>query len=278
MSALKGHIVTAVNQAGVDESGNRDAVTAFGLPGTGSTKPSMSSCHFNVHAAVYDDLSVYIGLDGCIADPVAKNDYPVIFIARADDWNWSWGGSSINVPSNSGSWTSTINAGDGSAAASPPAGYWGHGMTADAAATGSSTNRGWFVWNFSCGNPASDNSGGAGPGYKLVGSLTDFHGNDQNQDGYIYLSGTGSYQMDNPTYPDPVRITIPGFLAYLDYYPFAVLKSGSWKSCNREGGSTTIRKSGAWRDVKNVAVGTGDNHAFIRDGSSWTAAPEIGGK
>lgn len=278
MSSLKGHIVTAVNQAGVDESGNTGAITSFGLPGTGSVRPSMSSCHFNVHAAVYEDLSVYIGIDGCIADPVTKNNYPVIFIARADDWSWSWGSGSINIPSNSGSWSSTIDANDGSAAASPPAGYWGHGMSADDAASTGSPGRGWFVWNFSCGDPAADNSGGAGSGYKRVGLLTDFHGNDENQDGYIYLSGTGSYEMDNPTYPDPVMITIPGFLAFLDYFPFAVRKSGTWMSCNRDGGSTTIRKGGSWRDVKNIARGTGDNQAFIRSGSAWSVAPEIGDK
>lgn len=279
MAQLRGHVNVRVDQAGEDESHIDNVTTCFALPGQGTIKASASSCHFNVHAAVYDDLSVYIGINGQISDPVtAAAGYSVRMCANPNDWDWVYTGGQLVGPTGAANWTATIDATDGSASRAPS---WASGQTANQASSwqgGSATGKGWFIWNFSCGDPASDNSGGAGSGYMRAGLLTDFHGNDQNQDGYLYLGGTGTYSVNDPIYPDPIRITIPGFMAFLDYYPFAVRKSGQWMSCNREGGSTTIRKSGSWRDVKNVAVGEGNDNAFILSGGAWSVAPEIGAK
>lgn len=57
-----------------------------------------------------------------------------------------------------------------------------------------------------------------------------------------------------------------------DYYPGARRTSGSWASCNRQGGSTRRREGGVWADVKN---GRDTNTAFRRAGS-WVPVPEYG--
>ena len=273
MAELRGHITVRVDQAGDDEAQSTDTTTAFGLPGSNGIPASMSSCHFDVHVAVYDDLSVYVGFNGQISDPVVEADYEVRMTVNPDDWAWQLSGGSLVGPSGATNWNDTIGAHSDTGGPS-----WAGGRTATQAAawtTGGSPRR-WFLWNFSCGNPSQQSP--AGSGYQYVGLLTSFHGNDQNQDGYLYIGGTGTYQLDDPLYPDPMRITVPGFLAFLDYFPWAIRKSGSWMSCNRSGGSLTIRKSGSWRDVKNIATGTGDNKAFYRQGSNWAVAPEIGAK
>ena len=93
----------------------------------------------------------------------------------------------------------------------------------------------------------------------------------------MWIGGTGTYEAVNPNYPSPVWIKVPGFIEFLDYFPFAIRKSGTMQSCNRNGGSVKIRKSGSWRDVKNVAVGdSSKNKAFVRKSNQWKVAPKIG--
>lgn len=276
MSQLRGTVHVRLDQAGEDEAKDNNVRTCFGLPGNNGVQASMSSCHFDAYVAVYDDLSVYLGINGEISDPVVASHYEVILCVSPDDWEWQYYGGSLHGPSSN--WSADVQAYDGSGSNAPS---WAGGQSARDASRHPASGRtyGWFRWQFSCSStPNSDNASGAGNGYIYIGKLTDYHGNDQDQDGYIYLGGTGTYYVEDPLYPDPYRITVPGFMRFLDYYPFAVRKSGQWMSCNRSGGSTTIRKSGSWRDVKNVVVGQGNDHAFIRSGSSWEVAPEIGSK
>lgn len=276
MANLEGHIIVPVNQKGDDEANTTRATTCFGLPGYGGIPASMSSCHFDVHVAIYDSNNVYLGLDGCIMDPVVPETYPVRLTANAKDWNWRYSGGQLVGPSGDANWTANINANDGSAAASPPAGYWGHGETAAQAATqAGGAAQGWFVWEFSCSDPPQTASG-TPAGYRYCGKLTEFEASDTGDDGFIYLGGTGTYSVNDPIYPNPVKIKVPGFMRYLDYYPWAIRKSSKWMSCNRSGGSLTIRKSGSWRDVKNVEIGEGSNDAYYRSGTNWKVAPKIG--
>ena len=95
--------------------------------------------------------------------------------------------------------------------------------------------------------------------------------------GTIYLNFPVTYEKtsgvtDSMTLAStPVSVDVTTLLAY---YPWAIRKSGSWKSCNRDDGHFRIRK-GSWRDVLNYQSGTGDNDAHYRDGSAWKRSPLI---
>lgn len=278
MSKLMGHIDTVVNQAGDDEAQSTSVTTLFGLPGAGRKRASMSSVHFTVRTLVYDDMRCYMGFSGEISDAVAaSSSYPVQLNANASDWNWAYTGGHLVGPTGGAVWTADLNCTNGTGANAPS---WAGGKSAhDASQDKGSYTYGWFRWIFSYSDPPQTIAGtevDLPQGYKYIGQLTQFGGSGNKQDGIVYLGGTGSYSVNDPLYPDPLPITIPGFLQYLDYYPFAIRKSGTMQSANRTGGSTRIRKSGSWRDVKNVAAGTGNDKAFVRTGGSWVKAPKIG--
>lgn len=88
------------------------------------------------------------------------------------------------------------------------------------------------------------------------------------------------YQHTNQGVTDPITLgSTPVTLdisQLVDYYPFAIRKSGVMQSANRSGGSTLIRKSGSWRAVRNADVPGYDNKAFVRQGGTWVRAPRIG--
>lgn len=100
--------------------------------------------------------------------------------------------------------------------------------------------------------------------------------------GVMYVSVMGSYGVSNPVYANPAPILFPSsfdpHVFDVAYYPFAIRKDGSWKSANRTGGSTTIRKSSSWRDVKNHTEESeaGNNKGFYRSGGKWVKAPLLG--
>lgn len=71
----------------------------------------------------------------------------------------------------------------------------------------------------------------------------------------------------------PFQVDITNFL---DYYPGAIRKSGRWMSCNRPGGGAFIRKSGSWRDVKNIPSESSDNDGLIRKSNKWVRSEKIG--
>ena len=254
MATVTGKVNTSVSQSASSPP------TCFGLPGANGIQNSWSNCNFTVRAVVLDNYRCYIGLDGSVTDQVYANEYYVIMVANKRDWSWKYSGDQIVVP-------------DGAATIKR--------STIDI--PGTYPDRGQFKWDFSCTDLAIGTDCGSDygtylsdRGYRYVGQLQDLGGSGDDKNGYIWLSGTGTYHVDDPIYPNPVRITIPGFLEYLDYYPWAIRKSSSWKSCDRSGGSLTIRKGGSWRDVKNVEAGEGNDDAFYRDGSSWKVAPKIG--
>lgn len=238
MAKLRGSVNVRIDQ---DAS---SGTTCFGLPGYGGLKASMSNCHFNVIVAVYDDLSVYVGINGHVTDNVNPNIYASKMCVSPNDWNWVYDGTHLVGPG--ASWDADIDASDRN-----------------------------YDWTFSCGNPAQNSP--AGSGYIYAGKLDQFHGTGTGKDGYLYLGGTGSYEVDDPIYPDPVRITVPGIMQYLDYFPWARRSGSSWASCNRSGGYMQSYRGG-WTDRKNVAVGSGTNTVFRFDGANWVICPEIGDK
>lgn len=269
MAKLVGFKRVTVNQAGRDELGREGDPTCFALPGTSGVNPSMSSVHMDVLVAVYDDYSVYVGFNGEISDPVLKGAYESVMIISSSYFRFTWQNGKVVAIGNRthGEKRASVDATDGAASNAPS---WAAGRPAWSTAG----DAGWFRWRFSCSDPGQNSPGS---GYTYVGKMQDFGASAQGHDGILYIGGTGDYEMTNPTYPNPVPITIPGFMEFLDYFPFAIRKSGTMQSCNRDGGSVKIRESGSWRDVKNVAVGdSSKNKAFVRKADQWAVAPKIG--
>ena len=124
---------------------------------------------------------------------------------------------------------------------------------------------GEFVWNLD-----SD--------WKNAGHLWEFGASDTGLDGYMWVGGTGTYTLTDPVYPVPVRITVPGFLKYLGYYPWARYGDGKYKSCNRDGGSLMQVRDGAYADVRNSERDHSVDRAFYYGGGKWNSCPEIGAK
>lgn len=219
---------------------NTDPPTCFGLPGSGGIQASWSNVNGKVTLKAMDNGRLYGDFDLSITDSVISNDYRVVFVACPRDFRWgSDAGSSL--PSGSievARETVTVPGTPGS-------------------------DRGNFVWDIDVSNID-------------LGPLDDWGASIQGDDGYMWLSGTGTYHVDDPIYPDPYKLTVPGFIQLFDYYPCAVRKGGAWKSCNRSGGGFFIRKGGAWRDVKNSRQSDADSQFFERSGTSWSRTPLVG--
>ena len=264
MANLEGYIKVRIDQPGEDEAGNDNVVTCFGFPGSGGHNSSPSSCHFDVYIAVYDDESVWAGVNGQISDSIVQSDYPSILCFSPNDWAWKWQNGYLVGPDANISATIVVN--DGSGAAAPS---WAGGRTA--ASYGTASPAGWYKWNLSCGVPGQTSPGS---GYVNIGTLTDFHGSTTNQDGT--WRGRSS---ERPTVLMAHYDVVPAGGEGWDEPPFdAVLKDGVWMSCDRQGGSTTMRDGDGWRDVKNVKQGVGDDHGFYLADGTWVKAPEIGEK
>ena len=217
---------------------NSNPPTCFALPGNNNADASWSNVDGTITLKAMDNERLYMDVSLKITDSVLTADYPVIFGCRSSDWKWSYSGGSIDIPSR-------------------------FVKIAEATISVGGDGRGSFTWNISKANID-------------MGPLDDWGANIEGDNGFMWISGTGTYDVDDPIYPDPYKLTVPGFVKLFDYYPFAVRKSGAWRSCNRDGGSTTIRKSGSWRDVKNSYESDSESKAFRRSGSSWNRTPAIG--
>lgn len=217
-----------------------NGATCFGLPGTGGIKASMSNASLAFTVKVWDDNHCTLALSGDITDSVIASLYPVVMACAPSSWTWTWNGSGVNMPSGG------VQLASGSITV-PNQG----------------NNRGPFTWSLNTGDVN-------------IGSIYNYAASAQGRDGILWLGGTGNYHPDDPVYPVPVPITVPGWMEYLDYYPFAIRKGGTMQSANREGGSTKIRKGGSWRDVKNTQVGGDQSKAFVRKSGQWAKAPKIG--
>lgn len=262
-----------VNQAGADEAKDANAQTCFGLPGSGGLKASMSSCHFTLHLAVYDNDLVYMAIVGVISDPVAAaSDYTSTLVISPAAFTWD-GSSGHQVASGGTTYLdATVDASDGSASSAPS---WASGKTAYEAAYNpkEGLDYGWFCWNFPDTVAAPEDAYPGGT-WKLIGHLSDFGAGDDYQNGAVWISGTGTYPLQNGIGPTPYKLVIPGFYVVKDYYPFAIRKSSAWASANRSGGSTTIRKT-SWRDAKNMESGNDGDHGFYRSSGAWVKAPKF---
>ena len=215
--------------------------TCFGLPGNSGGNAAWMNVALTLTVYVYDNYDVAVKATGTISKSyLFAADYPSILVVNASDWAWSYSGGSIVVPSSAGTLASDtiVVANEGS-------------------------GRGTYTWNIDTG-------------VVPCGKLQDFGGTGTGTDGILYLSGTGTYSVNDPIYPTPIAITIPGFLEYIGYFPWARMQDGVWKSCNREGGRLYRRAGGAWTDRKNTEQGSESDKVFYRTGGTWKKCPKIG--
>lgn len=232
--------VHVVEDSGTSSAGAVGNPTSVGLPGSGGQTPRYCNCDYYVDVHVYDDLSVQMRLHGsAIAPNIIASDYPVQLVFSANNGSWSYANGKANPPTGSRTAaTATV-------------------ITVPA------TGRGTFTWNFDSG-------------WLDAGRLTDYGGSDESTDGYVYVSGTGTYSVSNPIYPSPVRITVPGFLRYLGYFPWERFQDGEYKSCNRSGGHLGMWNSSIWRDIRNNDRDHSVDKAHYYSGGQWVRAPKIG--
>jgi hypothetical protein len=228
-----------------DAGGDYRNPTSFGLPGYGTGHAKYCHTNYTIGIHVYEDLSVQTRINGSFTCNVLKADYPVAFVLNPSDFRFTLSGSNLTYPS-----TATLM---GSTIINVDPGGSGTGETAD------------FVWNLDSG-------------WKNVGHLWDFGASDTGLDGYLWVGGTGTYTVTDPVYPVPVRITVPGFLKYLGYYPWARYGDGKYKSCNRAGGSLMQVRAGAYADVRNSERDHSVDRAFYYTGGKWNSCLEIGAK
>lgn len=228
-----------------DAGGDYRTPTSFGLPGYGTGHAKYCHTNYTLGIRVYDDLSVQTRINGSFTCNVLKSNYPVAFVLNPSDFRFTLSGNNLTYPS-----TATLM---GSADIDVDSGGSGTGETAE------------FVWNLD-----SD--------WKSVGHLWDFGASDTGLDGYLWVGGTGTYTLTDPVYPVPVRVTVPGFLKYLGYYPWARHGDGKYKSCNRDGGSLMQVRGGAYADVRNSERDHSVDRAFYYEDGKWNSCSEIGAK
>ena len=231
----------------VQESAGSDyrTPTSFGLPGYGTGRAKYANTDYTVALRIYDDLSVSARVNGSFTSNVLKNLYPVTFVLNPKAFTFTTQDKHIHWPSTATEMSSAdIDVGSGESES---------GETAE------------FKWNIDSG-------------WKGVGHLWDFGASDTGLDGYLWVGGTGTYTLDDPVYPTPVRITVPGFMRYLGYYPWARYGDGAYKSCNRDGGSLMQVRGGTYADVRNSERDHSVDRAFYYGGGKWNSCLEIGAK
>lgn len=221
--------------------GTNVPATCFGLPGSGTRKASYCNVHLAITCKAMDNGHLYLDCSGTIDQKVNPNSgYTYTFGCRNADWAWE--GNPIT----------------------PPAGYYHiQDGSVDVVADGTPGGRGQFQIDIAKTNID-------------LGLLSDWGASVTGNDGIIWFSGTGTYKLNDPLYPDPVPITVPGFVQLFDYYPFAVYKDGQWMSCNRSGGGSYIYKDNVWRDLKNSRTSDAQSDAHYYNGSAWVRTPMIG--
>lgn len=229
-----------VEDSGADFRNN----TSFGLPGYGTGRAKFMDTDYYVDIHVYDDRTVQARLHGNFhGDSVLNGSYPSILLVNPNSWSWSYANNRPVIPASA------------KQVAYNPDIIVGSGVEG----SGSST----YDWTFDSG-------------WVAIGNLSDFHGSDEGQDGYLYVSGTATYRVDDPVYPVPVRIPIPGFLKYLGYYPWCRYQDGAFKSCNRVGGRLAAHKGSTWSDILNNDRNHSLDQAHYYSGGQWVRAPKIG--
>ena len=230
-------LIQEVSKHVVESSGSDFRTnTSFGLPGNNGGHAKFCNTDYTVTVRVYDDLSVTCRVAGTFHCPSVLANIYESILKVCPD-NWVW-------KLAGGHLTAPANAITMATA------------TIDASST-------VYTWTFDSG-------------FKAIGSLSKFHGSDTGTDGYLYVSGTGTYVVDDPVYPDPERITVPGFLKYLGYFPWSRYQDGQFKSCNRTSGHLGKRNGSIWRDVRNNEKDHSVDQAHYYKSGAWVFCPKTG--
>lgn len=239
MATQVGQVQTHVSQS------RSNPPTLYALPGS-YAEAVYCDVELDITVRTYDDVTASMDVTGTLsAAGVLANDYPSILVVCKHDWDWV-----VNV---------------GSEPSYPSDGFEVARATVHVPNRGD--GRGNYVWNVSA------------TGINL-GSARDFGATTDGRDGLLWFSGTGSYYVTDPIYPDPMQIVVPGFWEIVppeDYYPCAVF-NGSFKSCDRSGGSFKMFSGSAFRDVKNKEGDPAGSKLTYFTGGAWKETPLIGDK
>ncbi len=240
----------------------------FSLPGYGGLRGTLCADQYRVWACVMENYDTYIGIiDGSVYTDheIFNNVYECAMVVNKTNWEWTWTDAGAQVPSGGILIErADITVGDGDP----------------------NTGKAYFRWTFPTANAAELATGldvGSDPaGYfsvrnlKYIGKAQDFGFSDE-RDGYCYISGTGVYPVNDPVYPTPIQIPLPGFREIVvppapsDYFPGASRASGAWASQDTGGRGDYMRASGAWSERKNTdATGT----VYVRKNGAWALAPK----
>lgn len=215
--------------------------TSFGLPGQGTGRAKFCDTNYYQQVRVYDDMSVQLRTHGNFhCDSVLSNLYDIQWATCGHDFRWATDSTGILAPTDS-------------SAIRPVRDY-----RVDATSTVFDLNldTGWYA----------------------AGTLLDYGASDTGTDGYMWTSGTGDYVVDDPVAPIPVKVTVPGFMRYLGYFPWARCIDGTYKSCDRSGGSLNVHRGGAWGECRNSSRDHTVDKAHYYKSGAWQSCPQIGEK
>lgn len=312
---------TLINMsAGTRNSSGVDTTTAFGIPGSGLPR---RHCNMNiyVYTIVCTDMSVYVAL-GCSAGGspssdghIYQNVYGTTYICRMYAYTDAF---EIYIPNGTDAWNDVqiLNSAGTNIVNSVS---WVVGYSSTNLTKLYNKDSYPFDWRFTTpvsltvGNEYDEStitqakdysytlSGASSASYSksnyvYLGKLTDFHWSEDEQEegnGYFYMCGGIVYPnsvVDSDIHATAVKITIPGIMTYLNYYPGDVTKSGVQKSCNRSGGYFRMKNNTAteslkvvsgWRDCKNCSEESRQPQTVFRNtGTSsspkWTRCEETG--
>lgn len=231
-----------------------DAPSAAALPGSGGLSAKYILCQVGINLVVADNLHVYIAING---GSISSSSVRVTTYTR------------------------------GYFAARPQQFQMGEDQT------------GKFYGNF---NMSNEGAGGeyapisytfptttlpevgaewSGNGYTDLGHISNFSWVEGSNDGYLYTACTFLYSspISDPIFPTPVRITLPNFKRFYNYFAGAIRKSNGFQSCDRAGGNMQIRKNGAWRDCKNqFGDASSQDTVFIRKNGTFIKSALTGSK
>lgn len=259
---------------------------AFLFPGQGKdsdenwlTAKYAGYIDLGICAIIFDDLSVYLGIDGgkCGRTSIYGWHTAEFWVSDKD---WSFEVKKNHIPHDD-----LVSANEQTWFAPANKEYWDMGgehgvLSDDLNFQPESISSGWVGYTLEAGVDRDTYMKEHGLCY--VGNLgtmahsyeADHKGEKWDASLYI-LGGSLRYDVDHGQTIYPYKMQISGLLEYLDYYPWAIKdKNGAWLSCNREGGWLKARENG-WEDRKNQRANDETlSTVFMRDKDSWHKCQE----